>query len=107
MKMYLTLLPMVYIFHKLFVLQVDDFNNSNRFLLLVYCLFHVPPIVCGGSVLFFVLVCITYVLSSFATILTRKRELVVLLLLSCYCKCPVALPHGAVDWSAVCDCGIS
>ena len=26
---------------------------------------------------------------------------------SCYCKCPVALPHGAVGWSAVCDCGIS
>ena len=27
--------------------------------------------------------------------------------MSCYCKCPVALPHGAVGWSAVCDCGIS
>ena len=24
--------------------------------------------------------------------------------MSCYCKCPVALPHGAVGWSAVCDC---
>ena len=22
-------------------------------------------------------------------------------------QCPVALPHGAVGWSAVCDCGIS
>ena len=29
------------------------------------------------------------------------------LLMSCYCKCPVAPPHGAVGWSAVCDCGIS
>ena len=27
--------------------------------------------------------------------------------MSCYCKYPVALPHGAVGWSAVCDCGIS
>ena len=49
-------------------------------------------------------------LSSFAIILERKRELVALL----YCltdilllKCSVTLPHGAVGWSAVCDCGIS
>ena len=29
--------------------------------------------------------------------------------LQMYCchKCSVALPHGAVGWSAVCDCGIS
>ena len=26
--------------------------------------------------------------------------------MSCYCKCPVALHHGAAGWSAVCDCGI-
>ena len=25
----------------------------------------------------------------------------------CYYKQSVALPHGAVGWSAVCDCGIS
>ena len=38
-----------------------------------------------------------YFLSSFAIILTRKREQVDLLVfwMSCYCKCPVALPHGA------------
>ena len=23
------------------------------------------------------------------------------------CYCSVALPHGAVGWSALCDCGIS
>ena len=45
------------------------------------------------------------VLSSFAIILTRKRELIALLLLSfgClvkYCKCHVALPHGDVCCSA-------
>ena len=27
--------------------------------------------------------------------------------MSCYSKCPVALPHGVVGTSAVCDCGIS
>ena len=52
-----------------------------------------------------------YVLSSFAIILAWKRELVALILLSfwmsCYCKCPVALPHGAVGLSAVFDGGIS
>ena len=26
--------------------------------------------------------------------------------LSCYYKGPVALPHGAMGWSGVCDCGI-
>ena len=48
----------------------------------------------------------------FAIILSRKRELAALVLLpfgwmSCHCKCPVALPHGVVGWSAVCDCDIS
>ena len=48
--------------------------------------------------------------SSFAIILERKRKLVALLLLSyryIVTKCSVALPHGAVGWFAVCDCGIS
>ena len=27
--------------------------------------------------------------------------------MSCDSQCSVALPHGAVGWSAVCDCGIS
>ena len=27
--------------------------------------------------------------------------------MSCFCYCSVALPHGAMGWSAVCDCGIS
>ena len=50
------------------------------------------------------------VYSSFAIILKRKRKLVALLLLSYRCIvtiCSVALPHGAVCWSAVYDCGIS
>ena len=29
------------------------------------------------------------------------------LLMSCDSQCSVALPHGAVGWSVICDCGIS
>ena len=57
------------------------------------------------------LVCITCVLSSFTIILKIKRKLIVLPLLSYSClvtvNFSVALPHDAVGWSAVCDCGIS
>ena len=66
-------------------------------------------ILCFSSI-WYALLC---VLSSFANILTRKIRLVALLLffialqMSCYCKCSVALPRGAMGWSAVCDCGIS
>ena len=45
-----------------------------------------------------------FVLSSFAIILMGKRELVALLSFSSWCL--AALPHGALSWSAVCDCGI-
>ena len=51
------------------------------------------------------------VLSSFAIILMGKRKLISLLLpvflMSCDCKCSVALPHGAMGWSAVYDYGMS
>ena len=45
-----------------------------------------------------------YVLSSFATILMVKKELVALFSLSSWC---LALFGGAMGLSAVCDCGIS
>ena len=53
-----------------------------------------------------------HVISSFAIILTRKRDLVALLLLYFGCVVTVNvlclyLTHGAVGWYAVCDCGIS
>ena len=32
---------------------------------------------------------------------------IIVLQMYCYYKCSVALPHGVVGWSAVCDCGIS
>ena len=43
-------------------------------------------------------------------VLKRKRKLVALLLLSyrfIVTFCSVPLPHGAMGWSAICDCGIS
>ena len=46
--------------------------------------------------------------SSFAIILKGKRKLAALLVLSYRCvfyyKCSVALPHGAMGWSAICNC---
>ena len=32
---------------------------------------------------------------------------IIVLQMYCYYKCFVALPHGAMGWSAVCDCGVS
>ena len=48
-------------------------------------LFYVPPIVCGGSCLSLFWYTSLYVISSIAIILTRKRELVALLLLHFGC----------------------
>ena len=80
-------------------------------LLLIHCLMFFPlfvGILCL-SLFCYALFC---VLSSFAIISKRKRNLVALLLLSyrsmyCYYKCSVALVHSAVGWSAVYDQGRS
>ena len=75
-----------------------------------YCLMYFLLFVGGGRVLcWYALLC---VLSSFAIILKRKRELVVLLYLSFKCRVTVNvlwlfLDHDAVGLAAVCDCGIS
>ena len=44
------------------------------------------------------------VFSSFAILLLTKRELVAFFAVCDLCS--VSLPHGAVYWSVVCDCGI-
>ena len=39
----------------------------------------------------------------------RKRDgcfTLTVFLMSCYSQCSLALPHGALGCSAVCDCGI-
>ena len=46
------------------------------------------------------------ILSCFAIISLRKRDLVVLMA-SCGCWSFVTLPSGVVGWSAVCDCAIT
>ena len=55
----------------------------------------------------YALVCVH---SSIAIILKKEKVgcfAVIVLPMYCYYKCSVALPHGPVGWSAVCDCGIS
>ena len=61
----------------------------------------------GGGVLgpCFVVLC---VLSGFAIILLKKRELVCFTLIMEWLSCSLSIPHGAlVGLHAVCDCGIS
>ena len=62
----------------------------------------------GVSVWCFVLLCVR---PSFAIISLGKRELVSLLFvvfwMSCRCYRFLTLSQGAMDWSVVCDCGIS
>ena len=74
-------------------------------------LFFVLPIVWGDSVLVFVLVCITFCHFYFCYHLDEEKRVgcfaLIIIWMSYYCKCNVALPHFAVGWSAVCDCGIS
>ena len=80
-------------------------------LLLIYCFIYLPlfvGVLCSSLFWYGLL----YVLSRFAIILTRYlREngcfAVVVFWMSCSCEYTVALPHGAVGESVVCDYGIS
>ena len=61
--------------------------------------------------LVFVLVCISLCPFYFCNHLDKEERAgcfaFIVFWMSCDCICSVALPHGAVGWSAVCDCGIS
>ena len=72
-------------------------------LLLICCLVCFPLVV---GVLCLSLFCcaLLCVLSTFAIILKRKRELFALLLMSCRCHVSV---YGVVGWSLVCYCVFS
>ena len=81
-------------------------------LLLIYCLMYFPLFegaLCL-SLFCYALLCV-HSTCSFAIIVKKKRKLVALLFIVlqmyCYYKCSVALPHGAVGQSVVCDFGIS
>ena len=69
------------------------------------------PIVCGCSVLVFVLS--IYYFESFLVLQSssRGRESWLLsfnvLRMSCCCECSVTLSRGTMGWSSVCNCGIS
>ena len=67
-----------------------------------------PLFVCGGcSVFVFVLVCITLCPFSCSNHLEEEDFVFIVSHMSCHFICSVALPHGAMGWSAVCDRGIS
>ena len=61
--------------------------------------------------LVFVLVCITLYLFYFCSNLDKEERAgsfaFIVFRMAYYCKCSVSLPHSAVGWSAVCDCGIT
>ena len=74
-------------------------------LLLIYCFMYLPLFV--G-----VCVCLCFGMHYFMSFLVLQEETAgcfdfIGFWMSYYCKCHAALPHGAVVWSAVCDCGIS
>ena len=78
-------------------------------LLLIYCLMYFPLFV-GGLCLYLFCYALLCVHSNFAIILRGRESWLpryYFLQMNCYYKCSVALPHVAVGWSAVCDCGIS
>ena len=81
-------------------------------LLLMNCLIYVLPTVCvcvcvWCSVFFFVLVCITLCPFFCSNNLEGGDFVFIVSPMSCNFICSVALPHGAMGWSAVCDSGIS
>ena len=78
-------------------------------LLLIYCLVCFPLFV-GALCFVFVLLCIALCPFWFCGHLEEEERTgyfaVVVLQVCCCCGCSVALPRGAVGWSAVCDCDI-
>ena len=64
-----------------------------------------------GSVFVFDLLCITLCPFLFCNHLGEEEKAgclaFMVLQMSFYCKCSVALPYDSMGWSAVCDYGIS
>ena len=57
--------------------------------------------------LVFVVLCITLGPFYFCNHLRGLVAALIVFLMSCDCKCSVALPHSTVGWSTVCICGFS
>ena len=70
-------------------------------------MFNVIPIYCVSSVFVFVLLCVNLCLLWFCNNLEEEEKAgcfaVVVLQMYSYYGCSVALPGGAMDWSAVCE----
>ena len=68
--------------------------------MVVESLFNVPPNICGGSWLVFVLLCISMCPFYCCYHLDEEENdncfALIVFLMSCDCKCSVALPHDAV-----------
>ena len=83
-------------------------SKSMILLLLIYCIF-LPPLFVSGFLWSLTSYAVLSVISSYAINFLRKREAVVPLSLS-FCShvlvSVLRLPHGAVCWSAVCECDI-
>ena len=78
-------------------------------LLLINCLCtpHCLCVCVWSSVFVFVLVCLTVCPFPCSNHLEEKDFVFIVSFMSCHFICSVALPHGAMGWSAVCDSGIS
>ena len=91
-------------------MRAKQFCVSKMQDLVVDLLFIVLPIVCGSSVFVFVLIYITLCPFKFCYHLGEEKKAgcfaIIDLHMYCYYKWSVALLHGAIGWSAVCDCGI-
>ena len=79
-------------------------------LLLIHCVMFLPLFV-GVLCLVIVLLCITWCLFCFCNHINEEERAgcftLIIFLVSCDCYCFVALSHGAMGWSVVCDCSIS
>ena len=79
-------------------------------LLLLICCLVCFPLVVGGSVFVFVLLCITLCPFYFCNHLEEEERAVYFafndLRMSCYCICSATLPYGVVGWSSECNIGI-
>ena len=92
--------------------KISKLSVLKRWLCCCWFVVYVLLIVCGGSVFVSVWYALLCVLSSLQSSWRGRYCWLhcfccLTVGLSCYCICSVALPYGAVGWSAVCDCGIS
>ena len=70
-------------------------------------LFNVLIIACGGFLFVFVMLCISFCQYKFCKEVEAGCFAIIVLQIYCFFECSVALSHGAVGRSAVCDCGTS